>query len=661
MIPFMFQKGNKSAGCEDSPPVATLHYSIVCDGLGGSGNTKHDVFEDGSEKPTKRTSAYLGSRIVSDCVENFYQSHIGEFISSGLTNGSVESLINEMKVAISDALVAGLNKYHIEPIRSRTLKTFPTTLASAVYCPWNGGLRVLAIWAGDSRVYILSPSRGLQLLSVDDADGAADSMNSSSAMNNCISVGNPFRLNYALYEMNAPGIVFCCTDGCFDYIASPLHLEWALLNTVLECMPVCDDSQLGEVLASSIRDSVYPDNLLGDDTTMAGICFQIGSSSLMKNLYQPRMDCFGPTAIQLNQHIKALKSIQKEREAAQKTCRLFEGKIADAIQKAVCDALSTRYPVQLFGFLSNMPTYAEYRKLEETTINEITSHCAEEVNTLQAQANTLQLECRAMLKTDYLRWQRITTEPSGISSLFGVRSPRSIDRANSNKVYFNPRVLEQSMEALIEVFNRKELTSIISFSHSIEDDYDKFVQRQIDSLRTIISMLGCPDDAFIDLWGQAYFSTSMFARDREELEWDRNFNSLCEYALQDPKACQFCSDLSARKIGEYKKILAQRDAVQEKYAKERQRKMATLPSEYFQQNKDAILNTLLDQPTEVLRSLFTSTVVPIDRLIAFTDARRKLSDIDDSIQNAQTAVDQIWFQYRTKYELFKQVFMKGVS
>lgn len=662
MIPFMFQKGNKSAGCEDSPPVATLHYSIVCDGLGGSGNTKHDVFEGGNEEPTKRTSAYLGSRIVSDCVEKFYQTHIGEFISSGLSARVVEPLIQEMKRDIINALSDGLDKYHIEPTRSRTLKTFPTTLASAIYCPNNGGLKILAIWAGDSRVYVLSPTQGLQLLSVDDADGAADSMNSSSAMNNCISVGNPFHINFALYEMNEPGLVFCCTDGCFDYIPSPLNLEWLLLKTILDCMPACESSQLGDALATSIRDSVYPDNRLGDDTTMAGICFQIGSYTLMNQLYRPRMTQFDAMAIQMNQHINKLNAVQKEREAAQRTCRLYEGKVTDAIQKAVCDALITRYPAQLYGFLSNMPAYAAYRELEEKANRDITSNCNMEVESLQEKANALYLECRTLLKTDYLKWKRINDDPGGVPNfLGGLRSGRSLDRANPNKSYLNPKKLEPSLEAVIELFNRKELTSFVSFSHSIEADYEEFVQRQTDAIRTVISMLNCQDERFIDLWGQAYFSTPRFARDRDELERDRFFISACESALADPRSCPFCSELTARKIAEYQTLLSQRESILDKYNKERQRSMAALPSEYYRQNKDAIIEELLYRPSEVLRSLFTATVVPIERLIAFADARSKLRNIDVSIQQAQASVDQIWSQYRIKYELFKQVFMKGVS
>lgn len=41
---------------------------------------------------------------------------------------------------------------------------------------------------------VLSPTKGLQLLSLDDAVNADREMNSASEMNNCISAGNAFRL-----------------------------------------------------------------------------------------------------------------------------------------------------------------------------------------------------------------------------------------------------------------------------------------------------------------------------------------------------------------------------------------------------------------------------------------------------------------------------------
>ena len=59
MFPFSFQKGNKTAGCEDAPPVSNIRFSVVCDGLGGAGSTKHKVEEAGTV--VMRTSGYLGS------------------------------------------------------------------------------------------------------------------------------------------------------------------------------------------------------------------------------------------------------------------------------------------------------------------------------------------------------------------------------------------------------------------------------------------------------------------------------------------------------------------------------------------------------------------------------------------------------------------------
>ena len=75
---------------------------------------------------------------------------------------------------------------------------------------------------------------------------ADEEMKSASEMNNCISAGNPFRLNYSIFEMNEPEIAFCCSDGCFDYLPSPLHFEWLVLQTILSCVPNAASDSLGE-------------------------------------------------------------------------------------------------------------------------------------------------------------------------------------------------------------------------------------------------------------------------------------------------------------------------------------------------------------------------------------------------------------------------------
>ena len=221
MLPFSFQKGNKAAGCEDAPPVSNIKFSVVCDGLGGAGSTKHKVEEAGTV--VMRTSGYLGSRVVADSVTDFYDVNYERIANILFSNGNsviaLQAVIEELKSTIKTALSTKMTKLGIDPMltRKKALKIFPTTLASALYFQDSEKLKILAIWAGDSRVYVLSPTKGLQLLSLDDAVNADREMNSASEMNNCISAGNAFRLNYSIFEMDEPGIVFCCSEGCFDY------------------------------------------------------------------------------------------------------------------------------------------------------------------------------------------------------------------------------------------------------------------------------------------------------------------------------------------------------------------------------------------------------------------------------------------------------------
>ena len=176
LYPFSFQKEIKPGFCEDAPPVATDRYAIVCDGLGGAGHTKHSLPDE--ENPgtvTERTSAYLGSRIVADRVERFFAEHWEEWASSGETP-EIGVYAGQLKEELDRAIQDYVEKMRIRIPVGKTIKIFPTTLASAVFLPCEDGLRVAAIWAGDSRVYLLTPSKGLRLLSLDDADGAAEAI-----------------------------------------------------------------------------------------------------------------------------------------------------------------------------------------------------------------------------------------------------------------------------------------------------------------------------------------------------------------------------------------------------------------------------------------------------------------------------------------------------
>lgn len=666
MIPFSFQKGNKAAGCEDAPPIANLAYSVVCDGLGGAGSTKHTVLEGVPEKPVVRTSGYLGSRIVCDCVNTYYaQSVTGLFAATNDNTriDNVNGFLLALKEQIVSAFDANIQKWGITRSHSKTLKDFPTTLASAIYYPHSNGVTVLAVWAGDSRVYLLTPKKGLQLLSLDDAKNAENEMNSTSEMTNCISAGNAFRLNYAFYELNEPGIVFCCSDGCFDYLQSPLHFEWLLLHTILECMPNSTGDELGVALAESIRDNMYKS--IGDDTTMSGIIIGMNSSRQMKDLYQGRMSESGKLAVSMNDCLKEFKTVQNERDAAQKTCRLFEEKILSSVHDEVCLTLkSSNVNPPLRARLISMPCYTEYTQREWAVEKEINDECALEVQKIQEMAYQTRNVCRSMLICDYLKWQRQVDEQGGASSTFWGQlpmfPPKTRGQARNGQAYSNPTRARQSILACIEMYKHPYFKEIASLPAFPNNEIEKYIQSQMGQLEAVLAILDNSDSLFTDLWSQAYFSTDYFSKERYQCDRNPQFDVLFEQTINSPQSCQFVSGLSARKIAEYHEQGNGIAVIREKYAKEKQRRLDNVPEEYWANHKNEILEMILSENENTLRSLFGNTTMQMERLVSYVEAKRTLAQIDRKIEAAQISVDRIWDRYKDEYQLFRQVTEKGV-
>lgn len=374
LYPFSFQKEIKPGFCEDAPPVATDRYAIVCDGLGGAGHTKHSLPDE--ENPgavTERTSAYLGSRIVADRVERFFAEHWEEWASSGETP-EISVYAGQLKETLDRAIQDYVEKMRIRIPVGKTIKIFPTTLASAVFLPCEDGLCVAAIWAGDSRVYLLTPSKGLRLLSLDDADGAAESMNSGTVMTNCVYAGS-FFLNYCVYTLREPGLVFCCSDGCFDYLRSPLHLEWLLLHTILD-MPQEEGREPGEILGESIRDVIY--QTIRDDTTMAGLCVGLPSIASLQEAFRPRTEALDPMAVQMNGYIMEKNAALDALDKARRVCRLNESKVSDGIQRVVRETLSSRTPTDLYEALKGFAAFSGYEAWEDEGLEQLEKELEED-------------------------------------------------------------------------------------------------------------------------------------------------------------------------------------------------------------------------------------------------------------------------------------------
>lgn len=665
MIPFHFQKGNKTAGCEDAPPIAKEMYSIVCDGLGGSGSTKHNIVDSETNAVVSRTSAYLGSRIVSSCVENYYTGNV-KFIENLLfpNNNSfapIDIFVRDLKRKISEELETNVKNLGVEPPTSKALKLFPTTLASSIYLERNRMLRILVIWAGDSRVYKLSPSRGLQLLSLDDADAADESMNSASAMNNCISARNQFHLNYAVYDINEPCILFSCSDGCFDYIQSPLHLEWLLLNTILDCMPE-GNNDLGISLANTIKDSMY--SSIGDDTTMAGICYCINTVSEIKQLYQNRMRTFGQSAVNMNECIKNLKDIQGKRDSAAKTCRIYEGKIQDSIQTEICKSLHMKQSSGLYSFIKSLNCYGRYISTE-TKIDEIAQkNCDEALCKLKTEINKEKENCMMLMTYDYMKWQRIQDEQNNKSFFYKRQAIRNLyenEKPLSNKMYANPLGSVQVLETFLKMYSRPEFIKYLEKNHTDNSEKtDDIINEQINAIHNIINLIGLCDDMFVDIWSQSYFSTRNFEGEYSQIKNDMSVKINMEAALKEPNRCEYLSNVTLQSIAEYNKRINELTTVEKKYELEAKQQKENLPKAFYEKNRQEILENLFSQPLDILLKLFENTSVNEEFLRKVKNAKDELTKTEAEIVSAQRKVDLIWNSYRFNYELYKFAKMKGV-
>lgn len=264
---------------EDAAPVANGKMLIICDGLGAAGQNKHMI------KGEERTSAYLGARCVSKATENYFEVNYNK-----IWNENPKEIVSEFKEFLWYELdkyikVNGLEKN----IRGKSAELLPTTLAMALYRECEDMIDVFVIWAGDSRVYLLSPDWGLQQITRDDVEGEFDAMSSlgTSNMNNSISGEGKdrFVLNYSRYSFpNQNGmILFAASDGCFDYLATPMDFEYLLERSIGEMSQNDELCLIGDNISK-----FYQGNQLKDDTTIAGVIFGNLNCRELKERYENR-------------------------------------------------------------------------------------------------------------------------------------------------------------------------------------------------------------------------------------------------------------------------------------------------------------------------------------------------------------------------------------
>lgn len=262
---------------EDAPPVADDRLLMVCDGLGGSGQNTYVV--DGE----KRTSAYLGSRRLSEACREFVSDHWDELRGHWQ---EPEAFVGELKAHISASLDGYVQEKELKNlVRGKSMQMLPSTLAAILYLPGEDGTEVLVLSAGDSRAFVLTPEEGLRQLSADDVFEDVDAFEKAATMTNNIRQDGAYHINFGYFRLPAQCILLVCSDGCFDYLSTPMELEFLLDYSVVKCGAVLDAEKncLGECFGDLLVRKG-----LKDDCTMAGAVVGYSDAKQMQRLFLER-------------------------------------------------------------------------------------------------------------------------------------------------------------------------------------------------------------------------------------------------------------------------------------------------------------------------------------------------------------------------------------
>ncbi len=253
----------------------------VFDGCGGAGSQACPKFHG-------KTEAYIASRVVAEAFQNWFES---SDVTTGWGTDALKNLVVNY-LSESDNLV-GEKSMLVGGIK----KKFPTTAAAGICYPGKKTIEVDLYWAGDSRVYLLTP-QGLAQLTEDDLGGidAMENLTDDGVLTNMINLSKDFMIHTGHISMDCPGIIFAATDGCFGYLSTPMEFEYLLLETMLSSDCVSSDSTgVSEFLMDQLSERIQVGwqeklgevigKIAGDDYTISGYAIGFGSFGKMKKAF----------------------------------------------------------------------------------------------------------------------------------------------------------------------------------------------------------------------------------------------------------------------------------------------------------------------------------------------------------------------------------------
>ena len=237
------------------------------DGCGGSGARKHEYYTGHSE-------AYVASRLGAGALYDAFNKVLDERGTAAEPEEILERFSRYCRDSFAAYRPPAAQK---SKIRTSMVTTLPTTLAAAFLREQKGRVEVTEAWAGDSRVYALTPE-GLAQLTMDDSD-PPDPFVTDGTMTNTLRADREPRIHRSSQAIALPAILFAATDGCFAYFTTPMEFEGALEQALLASASAAEWEQ-------RLRDQFY--KVAGDDFTMVTAVMGFGSFSGLKQSFASR-------------------------------------------------------------------------------------------------------------------------------------------------------------------------------------------------------------------------------------------------------------------------------------------------------------------------------------------------------------------------------------
>ncbi len=244
-------------------------FVAVFDGSGGMGFRTYPALGG-------CTGAYAASRLLSGALSDWYAGH------ASIESLREEHLVKEIDAAFRNAYraISPMNTGNAR-ISGSMVRDFPTTAAIAFVRLIDGMLYLTAIWAGDSRVYLID-EKGMAQLTEDDVRNtdAFANLSDDGALSNVLALDGKFVLHSKTIPLEGPTIVLAATDGCFGYIPSPMEFEYLFLDTLVGAESI---TQLKNALKSGYSE------IAADDFAMGFLCFHAADLKELQQAFAGRL------------------------------------------------------------------------------------------------------------------------------------------------------------------------------------------------------------------------------------------------------------------------------------------------------------------------------------------------------------------------------------